>query len=251
MQKNVRESRTLDSPRLRVVLVGVEGPINLGAVARLVKNFDADELYLVKPVARPDDELAIRFAAHAKDVLGRSVIVDDLEDALKGVGLSACTSARVGQRGDVLRHSLTPWDFARLALRYDSVAIVFGRESVGLTREEIAKCDILVSIPASREYPVLNLSHAVAIILYELFKTSRLEASQFRIEKADERLIAMLAERFECIAERLVEDQRVVHVKAALKHILFKSGLTAGEASSIAYFLKKLVKKLGVSDCLA
>ncbi len=238
-------------PVLRLVLVGVEGPINLGSVARLAKNFSADELFLVKPVARLDDELAIRFAAHARDFLARAVIVERLEDALRGVDFSACTSAKVGQRSDVLRHPLTPWDFAALATRFRKVAVVFGRESVGLTRDEIALCDVLVSIPANVEYPVLNLSHAVAIILYELYKATRLQESQFRVEPANEELLRKLAQRLECIAEKVVTDQRIQQVKAALRHLLFKSGLTAGEASGIAYFVKRLVKRLGVDECLA
>ncbi len=236
---------------LRVVVVGIEGEINLGFIARLVKNFEADELVLVNPIARINEE-ALRFAANGRDVLlTRTRIVDSLDEALQDVDLSACTSARVGQRGDVLRHPLAPWEFAELAQRYERVAVVFGRESVGLTRDEIAKCDLLVSIPASNSYPVLNLSHAVAIILYELFKLNKLGSSQLRVEEVKTDTLRFIEKRLECIAERVVEDKaRLVHVKAALRHMVHKARLTAGEASNILFFLKRLAARLGARECL-
>ncbi|AEM38043.1 RNA methyltransferase, TrmH family, group 1 [Pyrolobus fumarii 1A] len=235
--------------KIRVVVVGIEGPINLGFIARLVKNFEADELFLVKPVAQVD-ETALRFAAHARDVLERVVIVESLDDALKDVAVSACTSARVGQKSDVLRHAVTPWELVEMVEGYSSVALVFGRESTGLTREEIAKCDLLVSIPASREYPVLNLSHAVGILLYEMFKKFRLKKSQFRIEPAREENIRVVIKRLECIAERVVKDERLAQVLPAIRHMVVKAGLTAGEASSLSYFLKKLALELGAEECI-
>ncbi len=52
------------------------------------------------------------------------------------------------------------------------MAVVLGREDTGLLQEELARCDLLIHIPADREYPTLNLSHAAAIIFYELFGDS-------------------------------------------------------------------------------
>ncbi len=238
--------------RVRVVVVGIEGEINLGFIARLVKNFDAEELVLVKPVARIGED-AYRFAANGRDVLEeRTRIVESLEEALKDVDFSACTSARVGQKSDVLRHPLTPWEFAELASRYELVAVVFGRESVGLTREELAACDVLVSIPASSAYPVLNLSHAVAIILYELFKRLKLRQSQFRVSPAESKMLRILADRLECLAEKLVEDEaKLLQVKAALRHLVFKASLTAGEVSNLLFLVKRIASRLGARECLA
>ncbi len=237
--------------KVRVVLVGTEGEINLGFIARLVKNFDADELVLVEPRVQIGDE-ALRFAAHAKDVLlERTRIVKTLDEALRDVSLSACTSARVGQKTDVLRHPLTPWEFAEKAAEYTSVAVVFGRESTGLTREEILKCDVLVSIPASRAYPVLNLSHAVAIVLYELFKRIKLGSSQYRVEPAREQYLRILEERLRCIAEHVMEgDQRLPQAVAAVKHLVHKAGLTAGEAGILIYLAKRIAAALGLRECI-
>jgi len=161
---------------IRVVLVGVEGEINLGAVIRLCKNFDVDELYLVKPLVDPFSSEVRRFAARGASYLdtGRVKVVESLDDALRGLDISACTSSIVNVGGgDVLRIGLGLEEFVNIAQKYNRVGVVFGRESVGLTRDEIAKCDLLVHIEANPEYPTLNLSHAVAIVLYELYRKTK------------------------------------------------------------------------------
>jgi TrmH family RNA methyltransferase len=224
--------------RVRVVLVETEGEVNLGFAARIAMNFGADEFYLVAPKANPSSPVSLRFAAHAKHVLEQATIVDSLDEALNGVELSACTSALVGYKTDVLRHPVTPRSFAELATRYRSVAIVFGRESVGLTRDEIAKCDLLVTIPANPSYPVLNLTHAMAVILYEVW----LVRSGFREfhAKADADTLRRIIDLAKNLVERVVDEQRQVHVLAALKHCLSRCAPTTGEASNIYYLFKKL-----------
>ena len=230
-------------PRVGVIVVGIEGEVNLGFIARLVKNFAADELVLVTPQASPGSEIARRYAAKAVDVLERVRIVGSLSEALQGYGLSACTSARVGYKTDVLRHPITPRELAELSLKYDSVAVVFGRESVGLTRDEIAQCDVMVTIPANPEYPVLNLSHAVAVILYELW-LARLGGRVEFHEKADEESIKRIERLGEEVARLTVDEQRVPHVVAALKHCVARAALTRGEASALYYLFKRLYHAL-------
>ncbi|HIC98541.1 MAG TPA: hypothetical protein EYP08_02470 [Pyrodictiaceae archaeon] len=71
--------------RVRLVLVGVEGEINLGLAIRTAKNFGVEEVFLVSPKVRIDDEEVIRFSSHARDLLGRVSIVDSLNEALENV----------------------------------------------------------------------------------------------------------------------------------------------------------------------
>ncbi|ABM81469.1 RNA methyltransferase [Hyperthermus butylicus] len=235
--------QSLGPPRVRLVVVGVEGEINLGFIARLAANFAIDEFYLVSPVASPESSEARRFAANGVYMLDRVIVVDSLEEALKGVDLAVCTSAKIGQASDVLRHAVTPREFAEeIAPRYESVAVVFGRESVGLTRDELAKCHLLVHIPANPNYPVLNLSHAVAILLYELYNTRRGEKQLH--EPARGETLERIYEHLSWLAEKLVDRERVSQVKAALKHILWRCSITGGEASMLYYFAKKLRKRL-------
>jgi TrmH family RNA methyltransferase len=147
-----------------LILVEVEGAVNLGFIARLLDNFDVDELYLVSP--RASLEEARKYAARASHSLDEVVITDSLEEALANTSFRACTSAHVSRGDDVLRVAMSPWELASRVMREELVAIVMGRESTGLRRCEIEKCDVLVNIPTSPSYRALNLSNATAIILY-------------------------------------------------------------------------------------
>ena len=225
--------------RVRLVLVGTEGEINLGFIARLAANFAVDEVYLVSPRVDPFSQEVRRFAAHGAYMVDRFQVVDRLEDALSGVELAACTSARVGQRSDVLRHPVSAREFAeRIAARYDSVAVVFGRESVGLTREELSKCHLLVHIPANPDYPVLNLSHAVAIVLYELWLARRGWTGEPDRATGEEleRVYAKLA----AAVEGIVDPEQLPRVLAALRHLLWRCPPTRGEASALYHLAKRM-----------
>jgi len=127
-----------------VVLVEPEGEYNVGFIARLSKNFQVDELVIVRPKA--DLSKAKEFSAKGSDFLERARVTDSYDEALEGVDLKIATSSIADSKGDILRKSITPWEAAELTMS-KRVALVFGRESVGLTREEIAKTDFLLTHP--------------------------------------------------------------------------------------------------------
>jgi len=155
-------------PEFCVVLVEPKYSGNIGSVARCMKNFGVYELYLVKPCEI--DDSAYMMAMHAKDILDKSKIFPSLDEALDNVDLAVATSSVIEEhRKACLRKAYTLKEFVREIKNFDGkVGLVFGREDYGLYNDEIKKCDILVTIPTSTEYPSLNLSHAVGITLYEL-----------------------------------------------------------------------------------
>lgn len=229
---------------VRVVLVGTEGEINLGFIARLAVNFLVDEVYLVSPQVDPFSSEVRRFAARGESVVDKFRIVNNLDEALQGVELSVCTSSIVGQPSDVLRHPVTVREFVeKIAPRYKSLAVVFGRESVGLTRDELSKCHLLLYIPANPEYPVLNLSHAVSIILYELWIMR--SGQKNIVEPAKPGMYEIIYNLMYTVAERVVEKEKLESIAATLRHILWKCPLTSGEASALYYLAKKLQKCSG------
>ena len=225
--------------RLRLVLVGVEGPINLGFIARLADNFDVDELYLVDP--RADIEEARRFAAKASYRLDSAVIVNELEDALHDTTLSACTSAHYSRGDDVLRVSMTPWEFAERAISERLVGIVMGRESTGLTRKELDKCDVLVTIPTSERYRSLNLSNATAIILYELFK-ARISSWKPR-EPPDSDKIGLLYKYLELLASNAA-PHKYSDIVRAFRNILSRADVSREEVSALLYLASRLWRRV-------
>ena len=156
-------------PQFRVVLVEPLNDGNVGAVARSMRNFGLEDLFLVRPCAIGEE--ATKRAMHGIDILKGAQTVFDEKDALKGVDFVAATSG-VSTTNDknFARIALTARDFAEKIKGTDgTVALLFGREDFGLDKEVIKKCDFLVTIPANPAYSILNVSHAVAIVLYELF----------------------------------------------------------------------------------
>ena len=163
---------TFNNAVFRVVLVEPYYAGNIGSVARLIKNFSFHQLYLVKPRAYHLSDEAFQWAMHAKDVLERATVVKRLEDALKDASLVVATTAKPHEKM-VRRTPITPKKLAEVVEPYwnsdEVVAIMFGREPSGLANEELDMADILVTIPTSPEYPAMNLSHSVAVILYEIY----------------------------------------------------------------------------------
>jgi tRNA/rRNA methyltransferase len=157
----------------RVVLVSPQNDGNVGAVARSMGNFGFDDLTMVTPCLITEE--GYKRAKHAGDILRSASIVDGLDQAVEGCSLVVGTSGIVtGGDKHFIRIPLTPRELAGRVKEYDgTVALLFGREDSGLSQEDLAKCDVLVHIPASDRYPVLNLSHAVAIVLYEIQLLSR------------------------------------------------------------------------------
>lgn len=152
---------------IRIVLVETSHTGNMGSVARAMKTMGLSNLYLVNPLIRPDSQ-AISLAAGASDLIGNASIVESLDEAIAGCSLVVGTSAR--------SRSL-PWpmlDARECGVKsveegqQAPVALVFGRERVGLTNEELQKCHYHVAIPANPEYTSLNLAMAVQLIAYEV-----------------------------------------------------------------------------------
>lgn len=153
-----------------VILVEPKTPGNIGAIARLMRNFSIKDLFLIDPPSL-DDEAYTR-AMHAKDVLDNARVYDELEDCLDNFDLIVGTSGiHTEKEKKFLRKAETPENLAESTKEFEGkVGLMFGREDQGLSNEELMKCDRLVRIPTSDDYPIMNLSHAVCVVLYEIFK---------------------------------------------------------------------------------
>ncbi|MCE4604204.1 MAG: rRNA methyltransferase [Aeropyrum sp.] len=221
--------------RLRLVVVGVEGAVNLGFLARLAENFDVDELHLVAPVASIEE--ARRYAARAAVRLDSAIITQSLDKALDGVSVSICTSSHMSVE-DTLRIPLTPWEAAELAASAPgTVALVLGRESVGLTREELAKCNAYSSIPASPKYPSLNLSNAAAIYLYEIYRARG--RGRVAREPASQELLRLIEAYARALAGRVAREERLEEVVVSVARLAAKSVASRREVENLLYLLAR------------
>ena len=162
---------------LRIVLVEPAGPLNLGSIARVMKNFGLNRLILVNPQCDRTSEEALKMAVHAKEVLLDAIEVATLTEALTGCVRIIATIGRDCSWGIPLENPRTtlPW---LLAEPEKPVALIFGREDRGLSNTELNYAQKLVYIPTSIEYSSLNLATAVAVCCYELFQSAEISQHQ-------------------------------------------------------------------------
>jgi TrmH family RNA methyltransferase len=161
---------------IRIVMVHTTHPGNIGAVARVMKNMCLSELYLVKPKVFPSEE-AIARSSGAVEVLENAVVCQSLQEAIADCSLVVGTSAR--ERA-VNWPVYDPRECASLMLKVsekESVALLLGRESSGLTNEELDLCQYLVHIPSNPEYSSLNVAMAAQVLSYEILMASKSNAA--------------------------------------------------------------------------
>lgn len=152
---------------IRIVLVNTSHPGNIGGAARAMKNMGLNRLYLVEPQDFPSDKAVWR-SAGATDVLDNAVVVDTLDEAIKGCSLVVGTSARERRIPWPLLDPRQCGESLWVEANSHEVAIVFGREDRGLTNEELHKCNYHVHIPSNPDYSSLNLATAVQVLTYEI-----------------------------------------------------------------------------------
>jgi TrmH family RNA methyltransferase len=147
-----------------VTLVEPKGPVNVGHIARLVQNFGVEKLYLVEP--KVDLSIAAVYASHASGVLDRAIVTDFGRVRKDHDLLVATTAVRASKKSNVIRRTVGPERLHELISSARTSSLVFGRDTTGLTNEEIRMCDATTTIDTGQTNRVLNIGHAAAIILY-------------------------------------------------------------------------------------
>ena len=152
-----------------IILVEPKYGGNVGATARVMMNFGFNNLYLVNP-CKLNDECFAR-AMHANLIIDNAQIFPTFKDSIKNMDYLVATSS-IEHKKDKrhLRNSVSIEDFSKKIFDIEGkIGLIFGREDYGLYNEEIAECDVMLKIPTSESYLSLNLSHAVSIVLYNLY----------------------------------------------------------------------------------
>ena len=221
---------------IKIVLVEPHVPGNIGAVARVMKNFGFKDLVLINPQTAFTDE-TYKFALKAQDLLTRAETYHSLEEFLPKVVYVLGTTARIcTDRGSTdARIAISSYD-QRLRNIIDfqgDVAILFGREDSGLTNEEINLCDMTVHIPTSEEYKALNLAQAVAIILYSINRFREMDTNiNYREAKKEEK--ELLIEWFSKAVSVLgIHDWKAEHLIRRFQNIIGRAFISGKEAYSL------------------
>ncbi len=223
---------------VRVVLVEPEHDINVGYCCRAMRNFGFRELFIVNPKCPLGFE-AHMYSKHGADVLKNAKKVKGMEEAVKGCALVVGTTGVARRSKRVIRNPMSVAELKQKAKRVKGrMALLLGREGMGLTPEEIKKCDFLVTIEADGSYPVLNLSHALAILLYELrgAKGGTWEGLALRAERK------ALVDAFARLARRRGGKVRVRDpnkIAVAFKNVVERGLVSSLEARAMLAALKE------------
>ena len=165
------------------MLVQTSDPGNIGATARAMKTMGVKDLRLVNPLHFPHPKAVWRSKA-ARDLVHNARVFTNLPDAIADCQLAVATSARSRALPWPV---LSPRQLAAQVLALQQrgqdagrapVALIFGREKTGLSNQELQLCQWHCVIPTNPDYSVLNLSHAVQLICYELFSARQPELQQ-------------------------------------------------------------------------
>jgi len=225
----------------RIVLVEPLYSGNVGSVARVMKNFGFNELVLLNPCEL--DTPARMMAVHAYDIIENARIEFSLKDALKGSNIIVGMTALPGKTEN--KHMRVPAVSPRklrekLKDKCGVVSLLFGREDDGLQNDELEQCDIIVNIPTGPEYPSMNLSHAVAVVLYEL---SDVEGGKTYL--ADHFDIELLYEHIEEVLSDIeYKEHKQGKTLLMLKRILGRAELTSREVQTLRGILRRIQWKL-------
>ncbi len=223
----------MNTENIIIVLVEPQGPRNIGSVCRAMRNFGLLELRLVNPQTDHLVHEARQMAVKATDVLESAKIFTSLADALSGCVASFGTTRRFGRYREGLLH---PDEAARSLLPLTTtgqVALVFGREDKGLHNAELDLCQHFVTIPTSEGLPSMNLAQAVALCLYEVYKTKGELAGSCHGRKqlaTNQNLEQMYQHMQESLTRvGFLNPQNPDHIMRAFRRILGRSGLNDRE----------------------
>ena len=221
---------------VRFVFVEPKYKINFGHSLRVLKNFGFDEIYVVKPRIKFDKGVE-KFAKHAKDLKNKIVVVDSFEKAIKGISI-ATTGIKEKAKHRYF-NLITLNKLQQLIKEGKELTIIIGRDDIGLKKEEVAKCDYILNIESSKEYPTLNLSHALAIISYFAFIANKKEkkmTNDTRQKKQIKKIIEK--EIYRMIKQTDIREKE--KVAFAISSIINRSDATLLELKAFLAFLKKV-----------
>lgn len=225
---------------LSVTVVGAEYPVNLGYTARLMKNFGVERLYLVDP--KCDMRAASVYASHGSEILEHAEVVTLAKVRRTHDLLLATTAIRARRGANVSRTTLRPDAAVARIIAAERASMVFGRDTTGLTNEELALCDLATTVDTRTDYKTLNVSHSVAILLY-LASTS-LAAGDAQLGQAASRASRERREAFSRYAYQLaiasgMQEHRAERIVQVARRVALKSDVNSRELGLLVSLMRK------------
>ena len=227
-----------------VTLVEPQYPVNVGHIARLMKNFGLKSLYFVRP--HFDKAEATKYSTHGNDILIAAKTVTFSQLRKKFDVLIGTTAIQATSRLNILRESINAEQLAKII--HDSstknFCILLGRESSGLNNKELELCNLIVTIDTKTNYRTMNIAHALAILLYEISKLqpseSPVKKTKKRVELASQKDIDLLLQYVSRLADAGNYDlHKKPLLEAAAKKLLAKSAPTTKDIMLLMSLVRK------------
>lgn len=227
-----------------VVFVECETPGNIGFLARTMANFGLKKLVLINPPELKDE--AFYQAMHGKYIVENAMIYDSLEDFYKAnkIDFKVASTGVAGGSYNLSRIPIKPEELGSKINPNYNTAIIFGREGNGLTNKEIESCDLVVTIPTNPEYPIMNISHAAAIILYEIFKNVYSYPAEGLEESTELEKEYLLKDMSELIDSLEIPEHKKKTGLKSFKNIINRAFITGREAHTLKGILRRLRMKI-------
>lgn len=227
-----------------VVFVEPESPGNIGFLARAMKNFGIYNLILINPCELKKE--AYFQAMHARELVENAEIHASLKDLLekKEIDFIIGTTGTPGGSYKLSRIPIKPHQLGESMQSSGKIALLFGREGNGLYNDEIELCDTVVSIPTDKRYPIMNITHAAAIIFYELFKNK----NEFNVEGLEEASLQekeyLILEMEEIIKKLNIPPHKEKNGIKTFKNLLGRAFVTGREAHTLKGILRRINGKI-------
>jgi tRNA/rRNA methyltransferase len=223
-----------------LILVEPSLPGNIGAAMRVAANFGVRRLDLVRPAVSAKDVEVRRWACNADDRLE----CREWRHLTAAVAEYRTLAASASGRGRRNLPLVTPTEAVpMLAERgLEDVALVFGNETRGLSREDIDRCDLVIRIPTKSEFPVLNLAQAVAIMVATLHATDD-AAIRSRPELAPQDVVDGLMRHLETslLAIGFLDPENPQRILRKLRRLFGRAGITANEVTILRGICRQMV----------
>ena len=247
--KHIREQEEkeirLFKDNIYIVFVECETPGNIGFLARTMANFGLKNLILINPPTLTNE--AYYQATHGKYIVENAKIFPTLDAFYQSqrIDFKVASTGTVGGSYNLSRIPIKPEELGKSLNVSNKIAILFGREGDGLSNKEIGECDICVSIPTDPTYPIMNISHAAAIIFYELFKNKH----EFAVEGLNESTALekeyLLKDMKEIIDTLDIPEHKKKNGLKTFNNIISRAFITGRESHTFKGILRRIKNKLG------
>jgi TrmH family RNA methyltransferase len=245
IREKENEEISLFKENIYIVFVECETPGNVGFLARTMANFGLKNLVLINPTKLTNE--AYYQATHGKYIVENAKIYPTLDDFYQSqrIDFKVASTGMAGGSYNLSRIPIKPEELSKSMNVSNKIAILFGREGDGLSNKEIGDCDICVSIPTDPTYPIMNISHAAAIIFYELLKNKH-EFSVEGLNESNDLEKEYLVKDMNNLIDILdIPEHKKKNGKKVFNNIISRAFITGREAHTFKGILRRIKNKVG------